>query len=239
VRERVHNEKKYHHLFFDLDRTLWDFDASARQTFEDIYNRYKLYDIGIESVDKLIKVFSQHNDMLWDQYRQGVIEKDYLRGVRFELTLKSFGINDVFLAEHMSDDYVYFSPRNVHLFPYAAEVLSILYERYPLHLITNGFKEVQVTKLEQSGLGRFFATVTTSEEAGVKKPEQGIFSHALAKSGALASESIMIGDDLMVDIEGAARAGMDTVFFNPDRVSHQHNITYEIQSLRELAVLFG
>jgi putative hydrolase of the HAD superfamily len=239
VRDTDYTNKKYKHLFFDLDRTLWDFDASARQTFQDIFHRYKLHNIGIESVDKLMEVFSQHNDRLWELYRQGAVEKNYLRGIRFELTLQSFGISDTVLAEKMSDDYVYFSPRNVHLFPYAVEVLSTLYERYPLHLITNGFQEVQYTKLEQSGLGSFFSTVTTSEEAGVKKPELGIFSHALSKSGAGASESIMIGDDLLVDLDGAARAGMDTVFFNPDRLSHQHKITFEIHSLRELTLIFS
>lgn len=232
-------DRKYTHVFFDLDRTLWDFDASALQTFKDIYLRYSLHDYGIASVEELMKVFSGHNESLWDQYRQGSIEKAYLREMRFTMTLHSFGIDSTALAAQMSDDYVFYSPRNVFLFPYTIEVLTCLQKHYHLHLITNGFEEVQHTKLDQSGLRRFFLSVTTSEEAGVKKPDRGIFELAMRKANAHSAESIMIGDDLLVDIEGATKAGMDTVYFNPLDEQHRHRPTFEIKSLAELKVLLG
>ncbi len=232
-----HAERKYRHIFFDLDRTIWDFDASALQTFKDIYSRYSLHEHGIASVEEFMEVFSGHNERLWDQYRQGSIEKAFLRDVRFKLTLQSFGIDNPALAAQMSDDYVFYSPRNVFLFPHTEEVLSCLQKHYHLHMITNGFEEVQHTKLEQSGLRRFFLSVTTSEEAGVKKPDRGIFDLALHKAEAHPEESIMIGDDLLVDIEGATKAGMDTVYFNPLKEQHWHRPTFEINSLDELKVL--
>lgn len=237
MRDLNHTRKNYTHIFFDLDRTLWDFDASALQTFKDIYRRYSLHEFGIVSVEELMEVFSGHNERLWDQYRQGIIEKAYLREVRFTMTLHSFGIDSPSLATQMSDDYVFYSPRNVFLLPHAEEVLSYLHERFAVHLITNGFEEVQHTKLEKSGLVKYFLTITTSEEAGVKKPDRGIFDLALHKAKAHPAESIMIGDDLLVDIEGATNAGMDTVFFNPLKEQHLFRPTFEINSLDELRVL--
>ncbi|MDP3462907.1 MAG: YjjG family noncanonical pyrimidine nucleotidase [Bacteroidales bacterium] len=233
------HKNKYKHLFFDLDRTLWDFEASALHTFHDIYKRYALHEKGIESVVSLMAVFNDHNERLWTLYRNGQIAKEVLRGIRFEYTLKSFNIEDKQLADAMSDDYVYYSPRNVHLFPHAIEVLEKLNVVYPLHLITNGFEEVQHKKLETSGLGKFFRTVTTSEEAGVKKPDKGIFEYALSKAGGEPDKSVMIGDDLEVDIEGAKNAGLDQIYFNPDGISHDTSVTCEIRSLTDLYILLG
>jgi len=230
--------KSYKHIFFDLDRTLWDFDSSARQTFEDIYSRYRLDQRGIATLDDFVNVFNGHNDHLWDLYRNGEIAKELLRGLRFERTLATFCIDDPALAQKMSDDYIYCSPRNVRLFPHAKEVLAYLGQKYFIHLITNGFEEVQWVKLETSGLGPYFISVTTSEEAGVKKPDPGIFTYALSKASAKASDSIMIGDDLEVDIEGARQVGIDQVFFNPNGRVHSNSVTYEISSLDALLRLF-
>ncbi|MBS4057871.1 MAG: YjjG family noncanonical pyrimidine nucleotidase [Bacteroidetes bacterium] len=230
--------KSYKHIFFDLDRTLWDFDSSARQTFEDIYTRYMLDQRGIATLDLFVDVFNGHNDHLWDLYRNGEIAKELLRGLRFERTLATFGIDDPGLVQKMSDDYIYCSPRNVRLFPHAKEVLAYLGKKYFIHLITNGFEEVQWVKLETSGLGPYFISVTTSEEAGVKKPDPGIFAYALGKASAQASDSIMVGDDLEVDIEGARQVGIDQVFFNPNGRVHNNNVTYEISSLDALMRLF-
>ncbi len=226
--------KKYKHLFFDLDRTLWDFEKSAVEAFEVIFKKYHLAGRGIGDYKEFHKIYAVHNHRLWDLYREGMLEKEILRWKRFHLTLLDFGIDDQRLAEKMGTDYVEISPRLVNLFPHTMETLACLSPKYHLHLITNGFQEVQEIKIKTSGLDRYFEKLITSEEAGVKKPDPRIFYYALEKTGALADESLMIGDDYPVDIEGARQVGMDQVFFDPDKVSRENHCTFKINDLKEL-----
>ena len=226
--------KKYRHLFFDLDRTLWDFEKSAVEAFEKIFKNRRLAERGIQDMKAFHKKYSAHNRRLWDLYREGMLEKDVLRWKRFYLTLLDYGIDDKMLAETMGNDYLELSPRLVNLFPHALETLACLSPKYHLHLITNGFQEVQEIKIKTSGMGCYFEKLITSEEAGVKKPDPRIFYYALEKTGAAADESLMIGDDYAVDIEGARRAGLDQVFFDPENVSNENHCTYKIGDLAEL-----
>ncbi|RLD40636.1 MAG: noncanonical pyrimidine nucleotidase, YjjG family [Bacteroidetes bacterium] len=227
-------QKKYRHLFFDLDRTLWDFDKSAAETFEDIYNKYKLLERGIKTVEDFHRVYTHHNNILWEEYRHGRIEKKVLSNLRYFLTLQDFDIEDEKLAADLGKDYLEISPRKVNLFPNAISVLNYLSPRYTLHLITNGFSEVQETKLRVSGLGEYFRTVITSEEAGVKKPNPAIFYFALKKADADIDNSLMIGDDFEVDIVGAKNVGIDQVLFDPEQKYQQNGSTFTIRDLAEL-----
>jgi len=227
-------QKKYKHIFFDLDRTLWDFDSSAAMAFSEIFEKYNLIEKGIESVKKFQNTYNIHNEQLWDLYRNGKIEKEILRNLRFQLTLSEFGIVDEELSEMIGDDYLAISPLKVSLFPNAFETLQYLQNKYTLHLITNGFSEVQYIKLKASGLEKYFIEVITSEDAGVKKPDVRIFEYSLQKSGAKADESLMIGDDPDVDILGAKNAGMDQVLFDPLKVFEKNGSTFYINNLEEL-----
>jgi putative hydrolase of the HAD superfamily len=233
-----HKKKRYNTLFFDLDRTLWDFDSSALITFKEIYAAHHLAEMGIPSVFEFLKAYHIHNDELWAQYRKGEITKENLRGLRFLLTLKDFDVENKQLAENIGHDYVKISPLRVSLYPYAKEILAYLQPNYKLHLITNGFSEVQTTKLKSSGLGKYFEEVITSEEAGHKKPDPRIFEFAIKKTGAHIHKSIMIGDDPEVDILGAANFGMDQILFDPDYKFSQNGSTFYINKLEELKGIF-
>ncbi|MDP3441388.1 MAG: YjjG family noncanonical pyrimidine nucleotidase [Ignavibacteria bacterium] len=230
--------RAYKHIFFDLDHTLWDFESSSIQTLKDMYSKLLKNLKGVPGCDEFIEVYHQHNERLWALYREGKLEKEVLSSLRFADTLRSFDIGDDLLASEMGVYYVYYSPRNVFLFPFAIEILDYLKPKYHLHLITNGFEEVQSTKLEVSGLGKYFQTITTSEEAGVKKPDAKIFEYALAKADAIASESIMIGDDLEVDLAGAKAIGMDQVYFNPNNMPHNQQVEFEVNALKALMDYF-
>jgi putative hydrolase of the HAD superfamily len=224
------SSKRYHHIFIDLDKTLWDFDSNARKTFEEILNKYDLEALGVDSLDSLLKVYTRHNDLLWGHYRKNEIKKEVLNIRRFEWTLNDFGIDDLILATDIAEDYITLSPRKTIMFPGVIEGLSYLKGKYQLHMITNGFEEVQQQKLDNCDLRRFFTTITTSEEAGVKKPNRQIFDYALNKAGASPQGSVMIGDDMKVDIEGARSVGMDQVFFNPLTIPHNGSSTFEFKS---------
>ncbi|MBN2637785.1 MAG: YjjG family noncanonical pyrimidine nucleotidase [Bacteroidales bacterium] len=226
--------KKYKHLFFDLDRTLWDFEKSAKEAFHDLFFKYKLNDIGIQSPEEFHMKFSKHNNRLWDLYREGKIEKEILIWKRFFDTFREYGTYDEELSKNVGQDYLFISPRIVNLYPNAIEILEYLKPNYHLHIITNGFLEVQKIKISTSKIEHFFKNMITSEEAGVKKPHPDIFSYALQQSRAKAEESLMIGDDYEVDILGARNVGIDQVLFDPEAEYLLNGCTYKISNLIEL-----
>jgi putative hydrolase of the HAD superfamily len=226
--------KPYKHIFFDLDRTLWDFDAAAEVAFERIYDQYHLKDLGIPSAHEFHLVYHPLNEELWTLYRANLITKDDLNRTRFLKPLEHYGIHDIELADHLSEDYVYWSPRIVRLVPGTMELLDYLVHKYHLHLITNGFEEVQHTKLSGSGMEPYFETLTVSEEVGVKKPNPEIFQYAMQKAHATAEESLMIGDEMAVDIDGARAAGIDQIFFNATGENIEGERTYEVRTLLEI-----
>ncbi|MBP6978086.1 MAG: YjjG family noncanonical pyrimidine nucleotidase [Bacteroidales bacterium] len=224
----------YHHLFFDLDKTIYDFDASSRLTFEEIHRHFRLAEKGITDLESFIEKYTRINLTLWELYRGGGIRKEILNVSRFDKALKEFGVDDPILAEAIASYYVTESPLKNTLFPGVERTLTYLKKKYRLYIITNGFEEVQHKKLNINKLRPFFDDMITSEEAGCKKPDPAIFHYALKRTGALLEESLMIGDDLTVDIQGAREAGMDQVFVNYDRSDHQEAVTFEVFSFSEL-----
>ncbi len=228
---------KYKHLFFDLDRTLWDFDKNSIETFKEIHNKYDLSGKGVSNFDKFMDTYHKINTDLWERYRKGGIEKEVLSVERFSLTLSSFGIKDNALNKNIAVDYIDLSPTKKNLFPGTIEVLDYLKCKYTLHIITNGFEEVQHKKVALSGLSRFFTHTITSDEAGYKKPDQRIFEYSLELTGAKNYESLMIGDDPEIDIKGAKEAGIDQVLVDHDGILEKGEATYYVRSLFELATL--
>ncbi|MEE4198788.1 MAG: YjjG family noncanonical pyrimidine nucleotidase [Bacteroidales bacterium] len=225
--------KKYKNIYFDLDRTLWDFDSNAQETFRDIYEKHDLEKI-FNTFDNFYTTYVKHNERLWKIYRDGKIKKTVLAFKRFDLTLEEYGVKNEELAKIIGQDYIEISPTKKRLFPGTYETLDYLKDKYNLYIITNGFNEVQFTKLKNSKLQNYFKKVFTSENAGAQKPNARIFEHALKTVNARKKESVMVGDDLDSDILGAKKFGLDQVYFNPDHKEHSEEITHEISSLKEL-----
>lgn len=226
---------KYKHLFFDLDHTLWDFDANARITLEQLHLDMNLPEKGIHDFDLFHKNYLAHNERLWAQYRNGHIRQDELRLKRMWLCLLDFNIDDEELAMQMNELFLQLLPSRTLLFPDTLDVLRYLQQKgYQLHLITNGFEEIQHNKLKSSGLSPFFNVVVTSECSNSLKPQKEIFEFAMQKTGAAAEESLMIGDALDVDVAGALNVGMDAVHVNYNRTSQDIQPTYTIHHLNDL-----
>lgn len=230
---------KYKHIFFDLDHTLWDFEANARVTLATLYEGLQLKDRGIHDFELFYRNYLGHNDKLWERYRKGYIKQDELRVKRMWLSLLDFKIADDQLSKEMSVQFLDLLPTRTILFPHTKEILQYLTDKgYSLHLITNGFEKVQHSKLQYSGLNIFFKEVITSEGSSSLKPNREIFEYALKKSGATLSESIMIGDTLEVDILGARNAGMDQIFVNHLKILTDEKATFMVHSLKELEDIF-
>ena len=225
------------HIFFDLDRTLWDFEKNSHTTLLQLISHFNLIGKGIDTPESFIKKYKIHNAKLWDLYRDNKINKEELRSKRFLMALAECGIDDKTLAEQFALAYIKQSPLQTNLFPFSHEVLSYLRNKYTLHIITNGFEEVQHIKLAAADLKQYFDVVVTSEKAGVKKPNAKIFEFALEQANAKAEQSIMIGDDLAVDVLGAENAGMQGIYFNPKKEEHKEKVVHEIFCLSELMIL--
>ncbi len=229
--------KTYKHIFFDLDHTLWDFERSAEETKRELFETLKLKDKGIVSYEAFREKYVGINLALWALYREDKIAKDDLNFRRFNDTLCEFGIQDRTLGEAMAYGFTEGISSKTSLFPFAIEILEYLYPKYLLHIITNGFEEVQFRKLKNSGMDHYFTNVITSEEAGSKKPDPEIFQYSLRKTGALAADSLMIGDDLEVDMAGARQNGMDQLYVNHEKKKHNDPVTMEVFSLEEIVGL--
>jgi putative hydrolase of the HAD superfamily len=226
--------RKYKHLFFDLDHTLWDFDTNSQVVLHRLYDELKLQEYGIPSYEAFHKIYLSVNSQYWAKFHHGLLTKDQLRIGRFVETLRRFRIDDIPLATTLSTHYTDRSPFQTALFPGAIETLEYLAGKYEMHIITNGFEEIQGIKLKQSQLEPHFKHIFISEKVGYQKPQKEIFLHAMEITGASVDESLMIGDNMQTDIAGARSVDMDQVFFNPTGQKTRENATYEITELKQL-----
>jgi len=230
--------KTYKHIFFDLDHTLWDYEKNSEEALMELITKYDLLNLGVSSTAHFFSTFNTINRGLWDEFNKNKISRDNIRTERFLKILSVYSIKNLKLSEQLSEEYLMLCPTKPHVLPFTFEVLEYLKEKYHLHVLTNGFKDVQHIKLEKSKLTDFFKTVVTSDSAGYKKPMASIFKYAIDKAEARLHESIMIGDNLQADILGARNFGMDQVYFNPAKKKHAASVTHEISCLSDLKSIF-
>jgi putative hydrolase of the HAD superfamily len=226
--------KKYKHILFDLDHTLWDFEKNSTEALLEVYEHFHLDRFGLFSPLDFALKFKEVNALLWEQYNLDKIEKEYLRNQRFRLVLTSLGIEEEKVPPDIGRIYIEICPVKGHVIPNAFEVLDYLLPKYNLHVITNGFDDIQDLKLVHSKLRDYFDTIITSESAGHKKPRKEMFERAIELIGTTADDCIMIGDNPITDIQGAINASLDVIYFNPENVSHDLPVTHEIRNLLEL-----
>jgi putative hydrolase of the HAD superfamily len=215
------------HIFFDLDHTLWDFDKNSKLTFEKIFNINGI-DVNIK---EFLNIYVPLNLEYWKLFREEKIDKASLRFRRLDDAFKQLNYKiSTRMIYKLSDDYIKHLTTYNHLFDGTMDILNYLEPNYQLHIITNGFKEVQHGKLNQSNIENYFKTVTNSEMVGVKKPNPRIFHHALEMARAKPENSLMIGDNYEADILGALNVGIDAICYN----YHNESIENSIKQISEL-----
>ena len=226
---------KYRHLFFDLDHTLWDFDANAKESLAELYVIFDLEAKFVSPFELFYSNYLKHNAILWDRFEKGYITSEELKWKRMWRTLIDFRIGDEKMAKEMSAKFLEILPTKKRVFDYTFEILDYLTEKnYSLHLITNGFEKTQWSKLNNSALAKYFTHVITSETSNSMKPQKEIFEYALKKINGNIEECIMIGDNINADIQGALNAGMDAIFVNHIRANHSIKPTHTVYHLKEL-----
>lgn len=224
----------YKNLFFDLDDTLWAFSLNARDTYEEMYQKYR-YDRFFDSFEHYYSLYQNHNLELWAEYADGKVTKDELNRQRYLYPLEAVGAGDSVLAKAYEKDSLSVIPTKGRLMPHVHEVLEYLSPKYNLYILSNGFKELQVHKMRSSGIDKYFKKVVLSDDIGILKPWPEIFHFALSATQSQLNESLMIGDSWENDIVGAAGVGMHQVFYNlSGRVDLPFTPTYQISDLKEL-----
>lgn len=219
------------HVFFDLDHTLWDFEKNSEKAYEICFKENRI----AVSLDKFLEKYVAINFQYWKLYREEKVTKEALQygRLRDAFDAMKYTISDE-LINRIAIEYLEYLPKFNTLFDGTIEILEYLYPKYKLHIITNGFSEIQHHKIEQSGIKHYFTELITSDSVGVKKPNPKVFNFALNKANAKAHNSMMIGDSLEADIQGAIQVGMRAIHFNPEAKKFPTHHRYEIMHLNEI-----
>lgn len=224
-------------IFFDLDHTLWDYETNSKETLDELFITYALAEKGVTDTESFLREFKRVNAELWVLYDAGKIDSEVIRAERFKQILQAFNAYEDKLCREISHEYLYTCPKKGNLMPHAIETLEYLSGKYKLSIITNGFEEIQNTKMTSGNLHAYFDHIVTSQQAGFKKPSKEIFEYTLTRNSIGSHQAVMIGDNLVTDIGGARQAAIDSVFFNFEQLKHDSEIHVEINSLHELCEL--
>lgn len=222
---------KIKHVFFDLDHTLWDFEKNSDLTFQKVFLEY---DVKV-ALNLFLEVYKPINFKYWKLYREEKVTKEALRYGRLKeaFVALNYSISDD-LINVIAIKYIEFLPDFNHLFAGAFELLDYLKDKYQLHIITNGFEEVQSKKMRTSNIQHYFKEVITSDSVGVKKPNPKVFNYGLEVANARKEESIMIGDSLEADIQGALDVGFQAIHCNFDNQIVENKEIISVRSLLEI-----
>ena len=228
-------DMRYKHIFFDLDHTLWDFEKNSSESLEEIFHHHQLSRYGISSLESFVGCFLKINTALWDAFDRGQLHHAYIRENRFKMVFEELGAECPSDHAEIGEFYLRSLPHKKHLLAGALELLNYTASAgYGMHIITNGFNEIQARKIASSEIGHFFEHVVTFETANAKKPDRRIFEYAMEMAQTTADQSLMVGDNWIADILGAKQVGMDTVYLNPAGLEFDERPTYDIRRLEEL-----
>lgn len=224
----------YKSLFIDLDDTLWDTYHNNKECLEEIYHDYQLGRF-YPSFEAFFDVYFPNNIKLWEQYREGTIDKATLILERFLCVLRPFGITAPQYVLALNDDFLQRTTTKTRVIPGTFDLLEYLQPRYKLYILSNGFREVQDKKLRNAGLAPYFKRMILSEDAGINKPHKGIFDFALVNTNSRRKETLMIGDSWEADIRGAYHSRIDQLWFNPQQLPcKEFTPTFQAYALAEI-----
>ncbi|GAB6012807.1 YjjG family noncanonical pyrimidine nucleotidase [Viscerimonas tarda] len=225
---------KYKAILFDLDHTLLDTAQNNRDAIEEIYCAYSFGNY-YEKFDEFYAVYSPHNLKLWDAYERKLVTKDDMMNLRFYTPFRHIEGLTAEKAFEINTEYLARVALKTKVIDGAFELLDELKAHFPMHILSNGFTEVQYKKMDSAGLSPYFDKVILSDCIGVNKPDPALFHHALKEIGEEASNVVMVGDNWNSDIMGAKAGNIDQIWYNPERNEPGDFVpTHTVEQLAEI-----
>jgi len=225
------------HIFVDLDGTVWDLTSDSKKILRQIYSEiskdYKLPDFELFYFN-----YNKINLDLWEEYKKNKINRAMLEAKRFKDTFNNIGVFYDNIIRFFETEYLLRLHNNTTLFEGAFDVIKTLSKYYKIHVISNGFKEVQYKKMKDTGLSDLFTNIFISEEVGIMKPELEMFYYAMKTSGTNVENSYMIGDDIQTDLLPAKIIGIKQIFFNPFHKKNEHDFTLTVDKWQKIEDYF-
>ena len=231
----IQGRTKYKSLFFDLDDTLWDTYHNNKECLEEIYDIY-FFGKHYTSFEAFFSIYWPNNLMLWAKYRNHEIDRRTLITERLLYMLRPMGIESEEHALKINNDFLFRTSKKTKLIDGSIDLLEYLYPKYRLFILSNGFREIQSLKMQNSGLASYFERIILSEDISIQKPHKEIFDYALKNTNSRRTESLMIGDSPEADIIGAQNARIDQLWLNPKGIQSPFNNTptFIVRSLQEI-----
>ncbi len=205
------------HIFFDLDHTLWDFNKNSKLTFQQIFNDQNM----VMDMNAFEEVYMPINERYWKLYREERVNQSSLRYGRLKDTFDalSLRVKDETI-NLIAKEYINNLSSFTHLVEGTIDLLDYLKQKYQLHIITNGFDEIQYKKLNNSKIADYFDVIVTSDSVGVKKPNPRVFEYAVKSAKSIAQDCVMVGDSYEADVLGSFKTGMIPIHFSDNNI-HQ------------------
>lgn len=226
---------KYTDILIDLDDTLIDTATNTKETVREIYNDYH-FSRYFDTFDDFFSFYHTNVSRLWDLYNKGQIAKEEIQKNRFYSSLSHLDGFDNKKIQTINNDYIGRIMKKEALIEGALDILEYLKPKYRMHILSNGFTEMQYTKMESAGLScNYFSNIILSDKVGVNKPHPDIFRYAIEKTGVKSNEIVMIGDNIQTDIKGAYDSNIDQIWFNPeDKTSYEFKPTHTVKKLSDI-----
>ena len=227
----------YKVILIDIDDTLFDYkkaeDNAIRRVFEDF--EYFEKEKNVERFEEIKKKYNIINKDLWEKLEKDLITRDELKVRRFKELFKVANLS--YNPEEFSSRYLERLGEGVFLFDGAEDLCRYMKKKYKVAIVTNGIKEVQTSRIKNSGIAEYVDEIIISDELGISKPHPGIFEYALKKlRHENKNDVIMIGDSQTADIQGGINFGIDTCWINLVGRKENENIkaTYKVDTIEEL-----
>jgi putative hydrolase of the HAD superfamily len=223
--------KNYDLILFDADETLFDFKKSEKEAFRNTIIEFNMeYDENHH-----LKIYQLVNTAIWKEFEEGLITQEKLKVERFKRLSEMLKVN--FDCVLFAKTYMKHLANASFLYEDSQELIESLHKHYLLAIVTNGLKDVQDNRIRKSVISKYFKDIIVSEEVGVSKPNPKIFEYVFKSTGHIEKSKILIvGDSLTSDIQGGINFGIDTCWYNPNKIINETGIkpNYEITKLTEL-----
>lgn len=225
-------------LLFDLDHTLWDYDANAADCLERLFSEFGIKNLIQADFGAFFQSFLKANTEVWNLYSKRILHRTQLRTKRFQLIFGDFGLDDSVIPEGFGPAFYSQCPQGKKLMPHAMEVLEALRPHFQMAVVSNGFDDVQRIKVASSGLAPFFSDIITSESFNLRKPF--LWGRLPEHFNREAGEFIAIGNDWENDVVGAQQAQMPAIWYNQEGANVPSEARdFTIHNLQELIPKLG